>query len=365
MAWGSSGGHVFPIVSLIEYLLQNQDFYKSVDVVYWLGNNNSLEQKQSLSMSVEDKISFKFVSIMSGKFRREKSIMSILRNILDIFLFLVGFFQATYFLYTKKIDTVFCKWWFVALPVVLWAKLLGKKIVMHESDVHPWLVSRIAYKFSKKVFTWFPDIFPSWDCIGQIISDKIIFQPKVSPFYDKVLKFIGSGEKTVVLVIGGSLGSLTIYNSLKELLSKNSDLVNNFNFLVVWWFLNSSIDSEFTNYDNVLVFNFVSQEEMWVLCNYSDISITRAGTTSLAEQKLYNIKMLMAPIARTHDQNYNAEFYNKNYWDIVLDQKSSLSLEFKNHLNKFIWYKKGAYSKKSIEDIQKAKLKIRQAILKP
>gem|GEM_PF-1052841 len=94
---------------MIEYLLQNQDFYKSVDVVYWLGNNNSLEQKQSLSMSVEDKISFKFVSIMSGKFRREKSIMSILRNILDIFLFLVGFFQATYFLYTKKIDTVFCK----------------------------------------------------------------------------------------------------------------------------------------------------------------------------------------------------------------------------------------------------------------
>gem|GEM_PF-3688120 len=55
----------------------------------------------------------------------------------------------------------------------------------------------------------------------------------MSPFYDKVLKFIGSGEKTVVLVIGGSLGSLTIYNSLKELLSKNSDLVNNFNFLVV------------------------------------------------------------------------------------------------------------------------------------
>jgi UDP-N-acetylglucosamine:LPS N-acetylglucosamine transferase len=56
---------------------------------------------------------------------------------------------------------------------------------------------------------------------------------------------------------------------------------------------------------------------------YSDISLTRAGTTSLAEQKLYNLKIVMVPIPRTHDQYDNAKFYVEKYQDILLDSKDA------------------------------------------
>ena len=41
----------------------------------------------------------------------------------------------------------------------------------------------------------------------------------------------------------------------------------------------------------------------------SDIAITRAGTTSLAEQDLFDLKLIMVPIPRTHDQFANAKRY--------------------------------------------------------
>ncbi|MDR0651478.1 MAG: glycosyltransferase [Candidatus Peribacteria bacterium] len=34
-------------------------------------------------------------------------------------------------------DVVFCKGGYVALPVVFAAALLHKKLIVHESDVHP------------------------------------------------------------------------------------------------------------------------------------------------------------------------------------------------------------------------------------
>jgi len=43
----------------------------------------------------------------------------------------------------------------VALPVVLAAALLRRKVVVHESDTRPGLVNKIAARFAKKTFTGF------------------------------------------------------------------------------------------------------------------------------------------------------------------------------------------------------------------
>ena len=79
-----------------------------------------------------------------------------IKNIRDLFLFAIGVLQSVFYLLQFKIDVVFCKGGYVALPVVFAAKLLGKKIIVHESDVHPGLVNRIAGKFSAKNFSGFP-----------------------------------------------------------------------------------------------------------------------------------------------------------------------------------------------------------------
>ena len=58
--------------------------------------------------------------------------------------------------------------------------------------------------------------------------------------------------------------------------------------------------------------------ELFAIC---DIAITRGGTTSLAEQNLYDIKQIIVPIPRTHDQYDNAKRYVQHKKDIMIDQK--------------------------------------------
>jgi len=359
MAWGWSGGHVFPIKSLIECLVQKPEFHKNVKSVYRVWNVKSLEKEQYLSCDVQDKFLFKFVSILSWKLRRQYNVIAQLKNIIDWFLFIFWFFQSINFLINKKINVVFCKWGYIALPVVLAARVLRKKIIVHESDVHPGLVNSIASRFAKKTFTWFPNILPWGVFVGQILSDKILFQETSnhSPFHKKILKAVDHKNKSVVLVTWGSLWSKTIYEALIKLLSLDQKLQQNFIFLIVWGFLNKNITSQFSHLKNVFSFNFVSQEEMWILCHYSDLSITRAGTTSLAEQKLYNLKLLIIPIARTHDQHDNAKFYQKTYKDKLIDQQKNFPKNLHNELLNNIWYKKIIYNKESIEKKESIKHK--------
>lgn len=68
--------------------------------------------------------------------------------------------QALYYLIKYHIDIVFCKGGYVALPVICAAKLLGKKIYVHESDTRPGLVNRIAAKFAVQSFAGFPQVLP-------------------------------------------------------------------------------------------------------------------------------------------------------------------------------------------------------------
>ena len=55
----------------------------------------------------------------------------------------------------------------------------------------------------------------------------------------------------------------------------------------------------------------------------TDVSVCRGGSTSLVEQHLFGIKQIIIPIPRTHDQAGNAQFFAKEYGDIVLDQQKS------------------------------------------
>jgi UDP-N-acetylglucosamine:LPS N-acetylglucosamine transferase len=85
--------------------------------------------------------------------------------------------------------------------------------------------------------------------------------------------------------------------------------------------LNEELASQFESLPSVRVYTFLSQTEMGHLYNDCDIAITRGGTTSLAEQKLYDMKQIIIPIPRTHDQYDNAKRYVHHHKDMMIDQR--------------------------------------------
>lgn len=121
----------------------------------------------------------------------------------------------------------------------------------------------------------------------------------------------------------------------------------------------------FDKFDNVHTYAFVNQKEMGEIYNKCDIAITRGGTTSLAEQKLYDMKEVIIPIPRTHDQYDNAKRYVKHHNDIMINQRDS---DFEQQLLKAIQYFKGfkkiRQEKDKKEIVSHAKKSIRQEILR-
>ena len=379
MAWWWTGWHVFPIKSLIEYISSKSEYSSKIKNLYRLGENKSLEE-QTFHKIKPATFGFKFITILSWKYRRETIWRSRLKNVRDIFIFIAGIFQSLFRLIYLRIDVIFCKWWYVALPVVLAWFILRKKIIVHESDTHPWLVNRIAAKFSHKTFTGFDAVFTTSETVWQILSDEIIVSEKdiknwsptlVQDNFKNIVSKIDK-SKTLVIVTWWSQGSKRLYEALQKIINEShtlkSDLPDGshgFIFFFVLWLLNKDIKHLFEWLDNVHTFDFLSQKEMWTLYYLCDLAITRAGTTSLAEQKLYDMKILMIPIPWTHDQYDNADYYVKKYGDIMIDQKDDQFLtKLWMTIRKFKSFKKKSINKNKLEEISIAKEKIVREIIK-
>jgi len=216
-AWWWTGGHVFPIKSLIEFLQTKQPEVSMVKnmIRFWWRKSLERETCAKLQKNID---TLSFVSILSGKWRREKTFLAFLKNIKDLFLLGIGTIQSLYYLKKYHIDVVFCKGGYVALPVVFAAKFLGKKLVVHESDVHPWLVNRTAAKRAKKIFTGFDGVFKNSETVWQILSDELLSTEDAT----KTTKE-DSGE-TKVLVMGGSQWSKDLYDALYYILQITPEL---------------------------------------------------------------------------------------------------------------------------------------------
>lgn len=81
-----------------------------MEALFWFGSKDSLEQTVFKRIQQDRKgTDFSFVSIFSGKYRRETYIKSNLKNFRDIFLFIFGIFQSLRYIRKYKIDTIFCK----------------------------------------------------------------------------------------------------------------------------------------------------------------------------------------------------------------------------------------------------------------
>jgi len=373
MAGGGTWWHVFPVKSIIEHINKHPEYSQEISKIVRFWEKNSLESEifDKISQNNQNLI---FQTIVSGKYRRETPLKSKLKNIRDLFKFVRWIIQSIHYLRKYKIDTIFCKWWYVALPVVFAWKILKKKIVVHESDVHSWLVNKIASRYATTVFTGFDNVLPNSVTVWQILSDDIISHESIknipvhAELWEKLTLaeqlFYSDSRKTHLLVMWGSQWSKRLYENLIDSMSENKNIYSNYEIFLVLWKENQDLKSKFDSFKNVHIFDFVSQQDMWLLLKFCDMSLTRAWTTSLAEQKLYNLKIVMVPIPRTHDQYDNAKFYVQKYDDILLDSNDPNYKEnILSTFTKFQNFKKEKVTKDILAEISVAKDKIVKALI--
>lgn len=324
---GWTWGHITPIASLIEYGLQDTEITRDCKL-FRFGEANSMESKTANKFP-----EVTFVSIPAGKLRRYRTFRSTRQNIKDARKGIVGIVVAMKMLKKRNIEKLFCKWWYVALPVSIAAYVLRIPIILHESDTHAGMTNRLVARMAHTVFSGFPNSLPKEHVIRQLLSPR--FLDPNSAFYPT------HDQQTVVLVTGWSQWATTLFEALLSFLSTNTQ--HQFHFLIVLGTKNEHYKQQFDQRDNCTSFTFIDDlRDMARLNQISDISITRWWATSLAEQHVYGIRKIIVPVPRTwgNHQQHNGVRYRDTYGDILIEQNDTLTPQLASTLQQFIGYKK-------------------------
>jgi len=211
---GGTAGHIFPIIAIARRI---RKIYKGKKEprFFYIGPKDDFAQELLSREGIEVK------EIWAGKIRRYLNPKSMFLNIFDIFVKApIGFFQAFFYIFFLSPDLIFSKGGYGSLPAVFSGWLMLVPIFIHESDITPGLANRISSKLALEIFVSFPseqtEYFPKKKMIsvGNPIRTEILGGDK-----EKAKEiFQLNGEKSLILVLGGSQGSQRINDLILDIL---------------------------------------------------------------------------------------------------------------------------------------------------
>lgn len=319
--------HIFPSLAILNSLnnLKKQNKNNKIKELFIISKNNLDEE--ILNNNLNSRTNFKYQKISSWKLRRYFGFFAILENFLDIFKFIFGFFQSLKIILKFKPDLIFCKWWFVSLPVALAWRVLDKKIVLHESDSVMWITNKIIAKFciwkKWKIFYW----EKIWNPIN--FNWKIFWEVEKNIFLKNKNLLEKIWDKKILFVSWGSQWAEEINNLIKDNLEKICEIFFIIHLTGIWKSLN-------IKNKNYLSFEFLSSDDYFNFLQISDLVISRAWAWSIAEILFFQKASILIPLiwsAWEHQMKNAKKLENNNLakifindWKILLNYEKFLKL---------------------------------------
>lgn len=264
---------------------------KIFDEIHYIGSVGGMEK--TLMSNVPGVI---YHEIVCAKLIRSLS----LKNLAIPFKLTQGFFQARKLMKEIDPDVIFSKGGYASVPVV-WAAPKKTKIFIHESDMSLGLGNRLCLPKADKVLLTFEN--------PKIKKGVYTGMPLRSQIYygneQKIFGQLNIGQRKVLLVMGGSLGSKKINEVLRQTLDK---LILKYDIIHITG--KGNIDSRY-NYKGYHQLEFCSNiNDIYAA---SDIVVSRAGSTAINELLALKKPMLLIPLPKTQsrgDQIQNAKYFS-------------------------------------------------------
>jgi undecaprenyldiphospho-muramoylpentapeptide beta-N-acetylglucosaminyltransferase len=309
---GGTAGHVTPNIALIPRLRE-----LNYDICY-IGSYDGIEKK------LIEEFHIPYYGISSGKLRRYFDP----KNFSDPFKVLKGISEARRTLKELKPDIVFSKGGFVSVPVVLAAKRLHIPVIIHESDLTPGLANKICIPSAAKVCCNFPETLSHLPAGKAVLTGSPIRQELLRGNAIAALEFCHfTANKPVILVMGGSLGSAAINDTIRGVLP---ELLKNFQ--VIHLCGKGKLDPHLTDVQGYVQFEYI-KDELRDLFALADIVISRAGANAICELLALHKPNILIPLsakASRGDQILNARSFEAQGFSIVLEEESVTNLTLLN-----------------------------------
>ncbi|HPG29535.1 MAG TPA: UDP-N-acetylglucosamine--N-acetylmuramyl-(pentapeptide) pyrophosphoryl-undecaprenol N-acetylglucosamine transferase [bacterium] len=296
---GGTGGHFYPA-----YIL-----YKKIESIQNPGSVSYIGSDYGIEKKLADELGLDYYLIQSRGFIGKNAT----GKISSLFLNFISILKSIKYLYEKKTDAVVAAGGYVSLPVLTAALILKKKIFIQEQNSFPGVTTRIFSRFADGIFSAFEDSAKFLK-----IKDKSKLTFISTPVRDDFFTGTFKEEKKTALAVGGSQGSAI----LNETIFQSLDFFNN-SGVKLRWITGKNFYEKYKNCQNGNILVYEYRNDIHKLIGESELIISRAGATSIAEYSVLNKKVLFIPFrqAAHNHQSFNALSYSKNYCASVIEEK--------------------------------------------
>lgn len=301
MMAGGTGGHVFPALAIA------MAFKSQGATVNWLGTSRGLESKLLLETDIP-------LHVMPVRGLRGKRYFNRLKA---PFTLLTSFIKAVRVINKIKPTVVIGMGGYVSGPGGLAAKLLRKRLVIHEQNAIPGLTNKLLKPFATQVLYAFDGTFAQSDrvrCVGNPVRKAIC---EIAPPEARYALHTG---KLRILIVGGSQGARAINQVVPEALC---DLESE---VAIWHQTGPGdatvVQAEYESRKMVAkVMPFISN--MAKAYAWADLIICRAGALTISELMAIGLPAIFIPYPYATDdhQTRNAEVMVSNGSARLLLQK--------------------------------------------
>ena len=319
---GGSGGHVIPATVLLEHLSTLYEVLISSD--------------QRGIKYFEKKIN-KIIIIDTPK----------LNNLFLLPFNIAKFFFLTaksYFLLKKEnIKILISTGGYMSLPICLSAKLLNIRIFLLEPNMVLGRANNFFLSFCEKIFCYSEEIinFPK-----KFFNKIVVLKPLVrKKYYEKNL-IEKKKEKFTIIIVGGSQGARIFDEVIHESIAQIS---YNYPLKIIHQTSEKNLKflENFYLKNNVEFHVFSYNENLHRFFCEADLSISRAGASTLAELSLLNVPFLAVPYVKAKDNHQleNAIYYKNKNCCWIIEQKDFDRKNFNSFLlnimdNKDLYFEK-------------------------
>ena len=300
---GGTGGHIYPAISIINKI---KEYDKNAEFLY-IGTTDRMEHE----IIPKENIPYFGIEMKGLSKNIKKSI-----NSLNLLLKSIKIVKKE----IKKFnpDVVIGVGGYVTFPVIYAAKKLGYKTLIHEQNSIPGKSNKILSHYADVIAVSLPGSIKYFNEHKTVYTGnpRSSEANKAKQINKKDLGF--SREKKLVLIVMGSLGSMTINEELLKIIPKFKD--KNYDVLIVTG-ANYYENFKNININNVKIVKFL--DNMLNVLKSCDLIITRAGASTIAEITAIGLPSILVPspyVANNH-QFYNAMELVSNNASILLEEK--------------------------------------------
>ena len=318
VAGGGTGGHIFPGIALAE-AFEKQD---PKTQILFVGTRNEFE------VSILARRGLRHMSIAAAGLKGR----SLWQQVQAVFRVPKGFFQALAIIWRFKPDIVIGVGGYASGPVALAAKLMRKKVVIHEQNVIPGFTNRLLGRISDRVFLSFPDKFTVFDKAKTLLTGNPVRQEILTARREE-----SSPETFNLLIVGGSQGAHAVNRAMIEAL----DHINNPERIV---FTHQTGANDLEWVENAYSRHAMRAdvrpffEDMATAYKNADLVICRAGATTVAELTSLGKAAIYIPFpfAANNHQELNARYVTQVSGGEMLLEENLNGITLADRVNRYV-----------------------------